>query len=166
MFRKKAALVLACMAGMASVTAPIAVAETNEPVTAVAPAQSNVEAVRQAQEEYRQTATPGEYAAAMRAYEELLTTGSISKIDSTGESGTASRGIGCLVISKSAIVAYAWKLKLSGVAVGVGGLLLDETIVGLPAGVVLGAIGAGATVGADGLLYWADHTDWPKHICV
>ncbi|QTH59830.1 hypothetical protein J5O04_01420 [Corynebacterium hindlerae] len=145
-------------------TSPAAVAA---PTSAIeVPAQSNIEAVREAQEQYRQTATPEEYAAAMRAYEELRTTGAITTNQMPGGTDVTAQGFGCVSIPKWAVVAYAWRLKAGGVVGALTGAVVSGTILGLPAGVVIEAIGAAGILGGDGLLYWADHTDWPKNICI
>ncbi|WP_144413384.1 hypothetical protein [Corynebacterium epidermidicanis] len=153
------------MTGIASLTVPVAVAAPAESVTAGVPEQSNVPAVREAQEQYRQTASPEEYAAAMRAFEELQTEGLISRQSEAGPDNSV-RGFGCVSIPKWAVVALAWDMIARGAVVGTVGGFLDTTIVGLPAGAVLNALGIAAGTSGNGVLYWADHTDWPKNICL
>lgn len=161
---KKAALVIACMTALSGIAAPNALAES-QPLAEVQ-VQSNEAAVREAQEQYRQTATPEEYAAAMRAYEELRTTGAITTNQMPGGTDVTAQGFGCVSIPKWAVVAYAWHLKAGGVVGALTGAVVSGSILGLPAGVVIEAIGAAGVLGGDGLLYWADHTDWPKNICI
>lgn len=53
-----------------------------------------------------------------------------------------------------------------GAVTGVAGGTADGAIVGIPAGVVLNAIGAAEGLTGTALVYWADHTSWPQRICV
>lgn len=161
---KKTALVIACMAGISCVTSPAAVAD---PTSAIeVSAQSNIEAVREAQEQYRQTATPEDYAAAMRAYEELRTTGAISETTLNSGPNTATLRAACISIPKWAIVAYGWNLKAGGYVSAITATGVSGTIIGLPAAQVLIAIGAIGVEGGQGLINWAESTTWPKQICI
>lgn len=163
-WEKKAALVIACMAALSGISAPNELAESQS--VAEVQVQSNEAAVREAQEQYRQTATPEEYAAAIRAYEELRTTGAITINQVPTGTDVTAQGFGCVSIPKWAIVAYGWHLKAGGYVSTITAGGVSGSIVGIPAGVVLAAIGAIGIEGGQGLINWAESTSWPKHICV
>lgn len=162
---KKATLIVACMTGIASLTVPVATATPAELTAVEVPAQSNVPAVREAQEQYRQTATPEEYAAAMRAFEELQTEGTISR-QSNGGPENSLRGFGCVSIPKWAIKALAWDMIVRGAVVAGAGGFVDATVLGLPAGAVMNALGIVEGTSGYALSEWAESTDWPKSICI
>lgn len=63
----------------------------------------------------------------------------------------------CVTIPKWALQAYAWYVIAAGGAFGVVGLFLDATILGLPAGAVLQALGIGYGITGSALLWWVDN---------
>ncbi|TFH52657.1 hypothetical protein E4J66_06905 [Actinomyces viscosus] len=109
------------------------------------------------QAEYKAKASPEDYRKAVETYDRLVA----GKPDPVEQPASV-----CVSIPKWAIVGYAWYVIVAGGATAAVGGFLDGTIVGLPAGAVLNAVGIGATVTGSGLLYWTDHTSWPKRVCV
>ena len=123
---------------------------------------------------YRASASSQEFNLAVSAYNSLV------QGQSTSHGLLASSGVQlreaklaqpawrvCVSIPKWAVVAYAWYVIVEGGATAAVGAFLDVTIFGLPAGAVLNAIGIGKTITGSALLYWTDHTGWPKQIaCV
>ena len=67
---------------------------------------------------------------------------------------------------QAAVVTYGWYLMAVGAVTGVAGGAADGAIVGIPAGVVLNGIGAAEGLTGVALVYWTDHTSWPRRICV
>ena len=113
--------------------------------------------VAELQAEYKAEASPEDYQKAVETYDRLVA----GKPDPVEQPAST-----CVTIPKWAVVAYGWYLQaVGGVTAGAGGAA-DGTIVGLPAGVVLGAIGVAYGIGGNALVYWTDHTSWPKRICV
>ena len=113
---------------------------------------------------YRAVASPQDYKLAVSAYNSLVngTATSQPALASTATSQPALAGTAahidlqvCVSIPKWAVVAYAWYVIAEGGA---------TAIVGLPAGAVLNAIGIGKGITGTVLLYWTDHTSWPKRI--
>ena len=121
-------------------------------------AQSPVQAkVAELQAEYKAEASPEDYQKAVETYDRLVA----GKPDPVEQPAST-----CVTIPKWAVVAYGWYLQAVGGVTAVAGGAADGTIVGLPAGVVLGAIGVAYGIGGNALVYWTDHTSWPKRICV
>lgn len=113
--------------------------------------------VAELQAEYKAEASPEDFQKAVETYERLVA----GKPDPVEQPAST-----CVSIPKWAVVGYAWYvIAAGGVTAAVGGFL-DGTIVGLPAGAVLNALGIGVGITGSGLLYWADHTSWPKRVCV
>lgn len=91
-------------------------------------------------------------------------------------SHTASKGAGlaapmasiCGYIPKWALQAFAWYVILVGGYSAIVGMFASATIVGLPAGAVLGAIGVGLSVTGSFLLWWIDNNvpPWGKYVCI
>lgn len=108
------------------------------------------------QAEYKAEASAEDYRKAVETYEKLV----------AGEPDPVEQPASmCVTIPKWVVVGYAWYVIVAGGAsAAVGGL--DGAIVGLPVGAVLNAVGIGATVTGSGLLYRADHTSWPKRVCL
>ena len=89
---------------------------------------------------------------------------------------TASKGPGvsapvaslCGYVPKWALQAFAWYVILVGGYSAIVGLFASATIVGLPAGAVLGAIGVGLSVTGSFLLWWIDNNipPWGKYVCI
>ena len=113
--------------------------------------------VAELQAEYKAEASAEDYRKAVETYEKLVA-GEPDPVEVPASM--------CVTIPKWAVVAYAWYAIVSGGATAAVGAFLDGTIVGLPAGAVLNAIGIGVGVTGSGLLYWTDHTSWPKRVCV
>ncbi|WP_314457842.1 hypothetical protein [uncultured Actinomyces sp.] len=113
--------------------------------------------VAELQAEYKAEASAEDYRKAVETYDRLVA----GKPDPVEVPASM-----CVTIPKWAVVAYAWYAIVSGGATAAVGAFLDGTIVGLPAGAVLNAIGIGVGVTGSGLLYWTDHTSWPKRVCV
>ena len=113
--------------------------------------------VAELQAEYKVKASPEDYRKAVEAYDRLVA----GKPDPVEQPALT-----CVTIPKWAVVAYGWYLQAVGGVTAVAGGAADGTIVGLPAGVVLGAIGVAYGIGGNALVYWTDHTSWPKRICV
>lgn len=121
-------------------------------------AQSSEQAkVAELQAEYKAEASAEDYQKAVQTYDRLVA----GKPDPTEVPASM-----CVSIPKWAVVAYAWYVIVSGGATAAAGAFLDATIFGLPAGAVLNAIGIGVGITGSGLLYWTDHTSWPKRVCV
>ena len=112
--------------------------------------------VAELQAEYKAEASAEDYRKAVETYEKLV----------AGEPDPVEQPASmCVTIPKWVVVGYAWYVIVAGGAsAAVGGL--DGAIVGLPVGAVLNAVGIGATVTGSGLLYRADHTSWPKRVCL
>lgn len=74
----------------------------------------------------------------------------------------------CGYIPKWALQAFAWYVILVGGYSAVVGMFASATIVGLPAGAVLGAIGAGLSFTGSFLLWWIDNNipPWGKYVCI
>lgn len=102
----------------------------------------------------------------MQAYEQLRTTGNITINQDAPGTDVAVRGFGCVSIPKWAVVAYAWRLIVSGGVTMIVGEFANFSIIGIPAGTVMNALGIVEGTTGNALLYWADHTDWPKNICI
>ena len=113
--------------------------------------------VAELQAEYKAEASAEDYQKAVQTYDRLVA----GKPDPVEVPAST-----CVTIPKWAVVAYGWYLMAAGAVTSVVGTAADGTIFGLPAGVVLNAIGAGAGLTGAGLVYWTDHTSWPKRICV
>ena len=113
--------------------------------------------VAELQAEYKAEASPEDYQKAVETYDRLVA----GKPDPVEQPAST-----CVTIPKWAVVAYGWYLQAVGGVTAVAGGAADGTIVGLPAGVVLGAIGVAYGIGGNALVYWTDHTSWPKRICV
>ena len=113
--------------------------------------------VAELQAEYKAEASAEDYRKAVETYEKLV----------AGEPDPVEQPASmCVTIPKWAVVAYGWYLQAVGGVTAVAGTAADGTIVGIPAGVVIGAIGVAYGIGGNALVYWTDHTSWPKRICV
>ena len=113
--------------------------------------------VAELQAEYKAEASPEDYQKAVETYDRLVA----GKPDPVEQPAST-----CVTIPKWAVVAYGWYLQAVGGVTAVAGTAADGTIVGIPAGVVIGAIGVAYGIGGNALVYWTDHTSWPKRICV
>ena len=113
--------------------------------------------VAELQAEYKAKASPEDYRKAVETYDRLVA----RKPDPVEQPAST-----CVTIPKWAVVAYGWYLQAVGGVTAVAGTAADGTIVGIPAGVVIGAIGVAYGIGGNALVYWTDHTSWPKRICV
>jgi hypothetical protein len=73
----------------------------------------------------------------------------------------------CVTVTKSAVIAFAWVVIGYGSLIAAVGGFLDLTIVGLPAGAVLNAIGIGDIFVGTVLLDRANRIKWSsKRVCV
>ena len=125
--------------------------------------------VAELQEQYKAEASPEDYQRAVDAYDQLVAGKATDVAAAEQPQGAAASGeeyAMCVSIPKWAVVAVAWYAMVGGGATAVVGTVADATIVGLPAGTVLAAIGAGEGITANALLYWSDRTDWPKDACI
>ena len=125
--------------------------------------------VAELQEQYKAEASPEDYQRAVDAYDQLVAGKATDVAAAEQPQGAAASGeeyAMCVSIPKWAVVAVAWYAMVGGGATAVVGTVADATIVGLPAGTVLAAIGAGEGITVNALLYWSDHTDWPKDACI
>ena len=113
--------------------------------------------VAELQTEYKAKASPEDYRKAVETYDRLVA----GKPDPVEQPASA-----CVSITKWAVVAYGWYVVVAGGATPAVGGFLDGTIVGLPAGAVMNALGIAETTTGGALVYWTDHTSWPKRICV
>lgn len=113
--------------------------------------------VAELQAEYKAEASPEDYRKAVETYDRLVA----GKPDPVEQPAST-----CVTIPKWAVVAYAWYVVVKGGATAAVGGFVDATIVGLPAGAVLNALGIAETTAGGALVYWTDHTSWPKRICV
>lgn len=125
-----------------------------------------LEAVEKLQEEYRQAVTAQEYELAMRAYRSMNENGPSISWLSPSSSDARHKARACISIPRWAVVAYGWYLIAHGALVAGAGGFVDATIVGIPAGAVMNALGIGEGTSGYALLYWADHTSWPKRVCL
>lgn len=62
--------------------------------------------------------------------------------------------------------ALAWDLRLRFGAVTLVGGVVSGTIAGLPAGLVLGALGMGGSWTVNELFNWINSRTWPRNVCV
>ena len=73
----------------------------------------------------------------------------------------------CALVPKYAFQVIAWWLIVTGAVVGVLGAAASVTVLGIPAGILFGAVGA--TVGLSGAFYLdlVNRTvpDWGKWVC-
>jgi hypothetical protein len=73
----------------------------------------------------------------------------------------------CVTVTKSAVIAFAWVVIGYGSLLAAVGGFLDLTIVGLPAGAVLNAIGIGDVFVGTVLLDRANRIKWSsKRVCI
>ena len=112
---------------------------------------------------YRAVASPNDYKLAVSAYNSLVSGTAVSRPALASTSAHVDLKV-CVSIPKWAVVAYAWYVIAAGGATAIVGGFLDVTILGLPAGAVLNAIGIGTGITGTALLYWTYHTSWPKRI--
>lgn len=118
------------------------------------------------QSAYRAVAPANDYKLAVAAYNSLVSGTAVPRTALAGSAAHVDFKV-CVSIPKWAVVAYAWYVIGAGGATAIVGGFVDATIVGLPAGAVLNAIGIGTGITGTALLYWTDHTSWPKRIaCV
>lgn len=113
--------------------------------------------VAELQAEYKTEASTEDYRKAVETYDRLVA----GKPDFTEVPAST-----CVTIPKWAVVAYAWYAIVSGGVTAAVGAFADATILGLPAGAVLNAVGIGVGITGNALLSWTDHTSWPKRVCV
>jgi len=71
----------------------------------------------------------------------------------------------CAFVSRQALEGYGWGLILNGAGFSIWGLFADGTIVGLPAGAVLGAIGIGSGASGSFIVWYADTYYQPRTVC-
>jgi hypothetical protein len=179
--KKSGKMLIAVM--VAAVLAGTGVGAANaQPVATVSASASSVDIVA-LESAYRAVASPQDYKLALSAYNSLVTGTATSQpalastatsqpaLASTATSQPALAGTAarvdlqvCVSIPKWAVVAYAWYVIVGGGATAIVGGFLDATILGLSAGAVLNAIGIGTGITGTALLYWTDHTSWPKRI--
>jgi len=74
----------------------------------------------------------------------------------------------CVRVPKWALQAFAWYLIAQGAGAAAIGGFLDVTILGLPAGAVLNALGIAESTTAFFLLWWVDnyYPEEGKVICI
>jgi len=121
-------------------------------------AQSSEQAkVAELQAEYKAEASAEDYQKAVQTYDRLVA----GKPDPVEVPAST-----CVTIPKWAVVAYGWYVVVKGGVASAVGSFLDATIFGLPAGAVLNALGIANTTAGGALIYWTDHTSWPKRVCV
>lgn len=113
--------------------------------------------VAELQAEYKAEASAEDYQKAVETYDRLVA-GQSDPVEAPAST--------CVTIPKWAVVAYGWYVVAAGGTTAAVGGFLDGTIVGLPVGAVMNALGIAATTTGGALVYWADHTSWPKRICV
>jgi len=71
----------------------------------------------------------------------------------------------CAFVSRQALEAFGWGAILNGVGFSMWGLFADGTIVGLPAGAVLGSIGIGSGASGSFIVWYADTYYQPQTVC-
>jgi hypothetical protein len=137
---------------------------------------SNISAASQTrvaeyQKQYSEVASSTEFAEAKALYSELVReTASAPK--SPGASTTlpvssAYAHRACVTIYRWQIEALGWLLVAKGVVVGAIGGFVDATVIGIPVGAVLNAVGL--VQGATGafVIWWADtHFPVSRNICI
>lgn len=131
-----------------------------QPVATVSASSVDIVALESA---YRAVASPQDYKLAVSAYNSLVNGTATSQPALAGTAPHINLKV-CVSIPKWAVVAYAWYVIAAGGATAIVGGFVDATIVGLPAGAVLNAIGIGTRITGTALLYWTDHTSWSKRI--
>lgn len=72
----------------------------------------------------------------------------------------------CVQVAKWPVVAYSWNLSAQGFVLNTLGAAADVTILGLPGGAVLGALGIASGSTGAGIRRWANKRSWPRKACV
>lgn len=132
------------------------------------PKSADVAAVAELQAEYKESASPEDYEIAMSVYEQLLrgedATLPTSVTPPGAESGAEIDRI-CVWIPKAALQAVAWIIIVRGGATVIIGGFVDLTVVGIPLGAVLNALGVAQ--GLTGVVFqrWVDNHYTSRTIC-
>ncbi|MCX2750509.1 hypothetical protein OOZ51_22295 [Arthrobacter sp. MI7-26] len=73
----------------------------------------------------------------------------------------------CVPVYKWELESIAWFVMIAGGATAAVGGFIDATIVGLPVGAVLNAVGIGTGLSGSALLWWADtyYEDGSATVC-
>ena len=165
------------VAAVVAVVMGVAGAGSAAAAPAAAPVHSvSAPSIQALESAYRASASPQDFALAVSSYGSLVKGAQVGPLvlAHRAVAGASMAGISsadaalrvCVSIPKWAVVAYAWYVIVAGGATAIVGGFVDATIVGIPAGAVLNAIGIGVGISGTALLYWTDHTGWPKRICV
>lgn len=143
---------------------------------------SSAEDVKEAQLDFAEEASPADYALAVAAYDSmsaeldaLIASGDIGTLSTTTEDlqQAAAGALSIQTVASRCLTVYKWQMQTIGwIAIGYGafisivGLFASGTVIGLPAGAVLGAMGIGLGVTGTFFLWKADHLTWnSKRIC-
>ena len=130
---------------------------------------SNIAKVAALQSKYAKTATPTEYSKATALYNQLLSSKPVAKQAAAvgTESLMGPAAYACVTIYRWQIEAIGWVMVAQGVVVGALGGFIDLTIIGIPVGAVLNALGLGQGASGAFVIWWAD-TQFPDHrrVCI
>lgn len=127
-------------------------------------------AVQQAQARYAATASPEDYAKAKSAFEEMRKQLESRKSgDASSSSTTATLSDWwCVPLYKWELEAFAWLIIIEGGVEATAALFVDATVIGIPLGTALGALGIWSGITGSGLLWWADtyYVDESAWVCL
>ncbi|TFD61704.1 hypothetical protein E3T39_06635 [Cryobacterium suzukii] len=142
---------------------------------------SSMETVEEAQLDFAVEASAADYAMALEAYDSisaeldtLIASGDIAALDTTVEQEAAAAGaLSVQTVARRCSTVYKWQLQtIAWIAIGYGafvtiaGLFVSGTVIGLPAGAVLQAMGIGLGVIGTYFLWKVDHLRWnSKRVC-
>lgn len=141
---------------------------------------SSNELVEEAQLDFAAEASPADYAMALEAYrsisaelDALIASGDIAALNTTVEQEAAASALSVQTVASRCITVYKWQLQtIAWIAIGWGafvsiaGLFVSGTVIGLPAGAVLGAMGIGLGVIGSYFLWRVDQLPWnSKRVC-
>lgn len=135
------------------------------------PRSADVAAVAELQAEYKESASPQDYEIAMSVYEQLLR-GEDATLPADVAPTQVETGTGpgvdriCVYVPKAALQAVAWIIIVRGTGAALIGGFVSLSVVGIPLGAVISALGiTGQTTGA-AFLWWIDNYYSSRTICV
>lgn len=163
-----------------------------EPLRPLTPAEQQAASLKvsQLQQEYAEKASPEDYAKAKSAFEDLkhqhdsgsaaapgagvTSAGSTASLnrsrDAAKPSGAdaARAGWWCSPVYTWELEALAWYVIIVGGVAATLGAFLDVTVVGIPLGAILNAIGIWDGISGTALLWWADtyYSDGSAWVCL
>jgi hypothetical protein len=135
------------------------------------PRSADVAAVAELQAEYKESASAQDYEIAMSVYEQLLR-GEDATLPADVAPAQVETGTGpgvdriCVYVPKAALQAVAWIIIIRGGVTAIIGSFVDLTVVGIPLGAVLNALGVSAATTGSLFLWWVDNRYSSRTICV